>query len=176
MQCDKCFVSIQGLVHHQRIHTGERRYACSVCCISFIKSSDLAVHEKTIKHRTTINEHKDIDDSALNIEEGTVKECKDGQVNTEWAEDDPDLLLIVHSDIKQISQVYLKPVRRVERNTKHKKSVSSQCPDSVYTSLTESVEVRECRVVVDRCTHDCCNTSLYICTDCFNLFTYRYRY
>ncbi|XP_054440712.1 zinc finger protein 37 homolog [Pteronotus mesoamericanus] len=46
-QCGKVLSHKQGLVDHQRIHTGEKPYECNECGIAFSQKSHLVVHQRT---------------------------------------------------------------------------------------------------------------------------------
>lgn len=45
--CMKIFNHLSSLIKHERIHRGERPYACKVCDQKFVQSSNLRRHEKT---------------------------------------------------------------------------------------------------------------------------------
>lgn len=46
-QCDKRLSTMQGLIVHQRLHTGEMPYKCNVCNKSFRVLSSLSIHVRT---------------------------------------------------------------------------------------------------------------------------------
>ena len=46
--CEKTFTSKKSLVEHNRTHTGERPYECSICFATFSQLSSMQKHKKGI--------------------------------------------------------------------------------------------------------------------------------
>ena len=45
--CPMRFAQKSDVAPHERTHTGEKLYACSVCPMRFARKSDVATHERT---------------------------------------------------------------------------------------------------------------------------------
>ena len=49
--CDKRFARSDELSRHRRMHTGEKKFACSMCGRRFVRSDHLMKHEKRHHNR-----------------------------------------------------------------------------------------------------------------------------
>ena len=49
--CEKRFARSDELSRHRRMHTGEKKFACSICARRFVRSDHLVKHEKRHNNR-----------------------------------------------------------------------------------------------------------------------------
>ena len=49
--CDKKFARSDELSRHRRMHTGEKKFSCSICARRFVRSDHLVKHEKRHNNR-----------------------------------------------------------------------------------------------------------------------------
>jgi uncharacterized Zn-finger protein len=49
--CDKKFARSDELSRHRRMHTGEKKFACSICARRFVRSDHLMKHERRHDNR-----------------------------------------------------------------------------------------------------------------------------